>query len=198
VATIVYALDLLLAVLRPLVFAVTVLVALGALLEWLVRTRRVNAFGPVARFTRRAVSPVFAPAERRVLRAGGLPSSAPWWTLVVVAIGGIVFLSLLGFLREQLLVAGMATRSGGSLVRLLVSWAFGILQVAILVRVFSSLFRISPYSPWVRWSYVLSEPILRPLRRMIPPMGMFDLSPLAAYFLIAIVRWATLGALAGI
>ena len=197
-ATVVYAFDLLLAVLRPLVFAAAVLVAIAALLEWLVRTRRVNAFGPVARFTRRTVSPVFAPAERRVLRAGGVPSSAPWWTLAAVAIGGIVLLSLLGFLRDQLLVAGMATRSAGSLVRLLVSWAFGILQLAILVRVFSSLFRMSPYSPWVRWSYVLSEPILRPLRRIIPPMGMFDLSPLAAYFLIAIVRWATLGALSGI
>ena len=197
-ASLVAVLDLVLAVLRPLVFAAAVLVALAALLEWLVRTRRVNPFGPVARFTRRAVSPVFAPAERRVLRAGGLPSTAPWWTLAVVAIGGIVLLSLLGFLRDQLFVIGAASRSGGALVRLLVSWAFGVLQVAILVRVFSSLFRMSPYSPWIRWSYTLSEPILRPLRQVIPPMGMFDLSPLAAYFLIAILRWATLGALSGI
>lgn len=190
--------DIVLAIVRPLVFAAAVLVAIAALLEWLVRTRRVSPFGAVARFTRRAVSPVFAPAERRVLRAGGLPTSAPWWTLAVVAIGGIVLISLLGFVRDQLLVAGYASRSAGGLVRLLVSWAFGILQLAILVRVFSSLFRISEFSPWVRWSYVLSEPILRPLRRIIPPMGMFDLSPLAAYFLIAILRWATLGALSGI
>lgn len=193
--TFVAVLDLVLAVVRKLVFAAAVLVAIAALLEWLVRTRRLSPFGPIARFTRSTVSPLFAPAERRVVRAGGLPSSAPWWTLAVVAIGGIVLISLLGFLREQLFVVAAASRSGGGLVRLLVSWTFGIVQVAILVRVFSSLFRISPYSPWVRWSYTLSEPILRPLRRLIPPMGMIDLSPLAAYFLISILRWLTLSAL---
>lgn len=196
--TLVAVLDLVLAVVRKLVFAAAVLVAIAALLEWLVRTRRLSPFGPVARFTRRAVSPLFAPAERRVVRAGGLPSSAPWWTLAAVAIGGIILISLLGFLRDQLFVVAAASRSGGGLLRLLVTWTFGILQLAILVRVFSSLFRMSPYSPWVRWSYVLSDPIIRPLQKVIPPMGMFDLSPLAAYFLLAILRWVVLGAMSGI
>lgn len=33
-----------------------------------------------------------------------------------------------------------------------------------------------------------TEPILKPIRRMLPSMGMFDISPMVAIFLIQIVR----------
>src|SRR3712207_7074387 len=42
-------------------------------------------------------------------------------------------------------------RSGaGGVLVVLVSWAFALLQIALIVRVISSWVRISPYSPWVR------------------------------------------------
>ena len=34
----------------------------------------------------------------------------------------------------------------------------------------------------------LLDPILRPLRRVIPPMGMMDITPLVAFVLIAVAR----------
>jgi YggT family protein len=71
----------------------------------------------------------------------------------------------------------------------------GLLQIALLVRVLSSWVRVSPYSRWVRWAFVLTEPILRPLRRIIPPFGMMDVTPIAAYFLIVIVSGFLLGSL---
>jgi YggT family protein len=55
------------------------------------------------------------------------------------------------------------------------------------VRVVSSWFRVSEYSKWIRWSVVLTEPILRPLRRVIPSVGMIDITPIVAYFLIWLV-----------
>ena len=190
------ALDVVLHVARWVVLGAVVLFAVVALLDWLVRTRRVNPFGPVARFVRGSVAPMMAPAEQRLLRGGGLPANAPWWTLVAVTLGGIVLLSLLGFLRDQLVVVASATAAGPlGVLRLVVGWAFTLLQIAILVRVFSAMFRVSPYSPWVRWSYLLSEPILRPLRQVVPPFGMFDLTPLVAYFLIGFVQWAVMSVL---
>ena len=190
--------DLVLWALRRIVLAAVVVFALVAFVDWLVRTRRISPFSRVARFFRTSISPVMAPVERRVLRAGGLPSNAPWWTLVVVAVGGIVVLSLLGFVRDQLTSVAFATQGGiGSIARLLVSWLFAILQIAIFVRVIASLVRVSPYSPWVRWSYVLSEPILRPLRQVIPPIGMIDISPIAAYFLLWLLQSLVLGLMRG-
>jgi YggT family protein len=37
-----------------------------------------------------------------------------------------------------------------------------------------------------------TEPILKPIRRALPKMGMLDLSPLVAYFLIEIIRTLSL------
>ncbi|MEO6444537.1 MAG: YggT family protein, partial [Gemmatimonadaceae bacterium] len=77
--------------------------------------------------------------------------------------------------------------------RLLVSWTFTILRMAIVVRVISSWVRISPYSPWVRWAFVLSEPILRPLRQIVPMLGMIDISPIVAYLLLGLLERLVVG-----
>jgi YggT family protein len=171
-------------------------VAIVALVDWLVRTRKINPFNPVARFFRRVVDPLIAPMERRVVRAGGMPHAAPWWTLVVAVVGGIVVLGLLRFIQGQLAIAYLSSTTGRGLVFLLLHYTFALLRAALIVRVISSWFRISPYSIWVRWSFVLSEPILRPLRGVIPPLGMIDVTPIIAYFALGIVEFfvrATLG-----
>lgn len=180
-----FAFDAVLGVLRLALFAAAVVLALVFALDWAVRTRRVSPFGPVARFFRSTVDPMIAPVERRVVRAGGLPSSAPWWALAAVVVGGIVLLSLLGFVRRWLAMGYGAVAEGPrGIYVLLVVMTAGLLQIALLVRVVSSWVRVSPYSPWVRWSYVLTDPILRPLARIIPPLGMMDVTPIVAYLLI--------------
>ena len=185
--TFITAYDVLLAGLRTALFWSAVVLAVIFAVDWLVRTRRISPFNPVARFFRTSVDPLLAPVERRVVRAGGLPASAPWWALAAVVVGGIVLITLLGFLRGWIGSAVYAVSAGprGVLV-LLVSLTFGLLQAALLVRVLSSWFRMSPYSAWIRWSFVLTEPILGPLRRVIPPFGMMDVTPIVAYFLLRI------------
>jgi len=173
--------------LKQVLFYGAVALAVIFAVDWLARTRRISPFNPIARFFRTSVDPLLAPVERRVVRAGGLPASAPWWALVALVVGGILLITLLGFLRNQIVGAAYAVASGprGVFV-LLVSLTFFVLQTALLVRVVSSWFRISPYSAWIRWSFVLTEPILGPLRRVIPPLGMMDITPIVAYFLLRI------------
>jgi YggT family protein len=190
------ALDALIAVLRGALLVVGAGVAALAGLTYMVRTRRLNPFGSVGRFVRGSVDPLFVPMERRVVRAGGRPSAAPWWTVGAVVVGGIVLLSLLGFVRDQILTAMAAlSRGPGGIVVLLVHWTFAVLQIALLVRVLSSWFRPSPYSPWVRWTYPLTDWLLNPLRRIIPQLGMMDVSPIVAYFVLTIAEKLVLGAL---
>ena len=181
--TLLFGIALLTALLRVVLLATAAAVAVAAGLSWAVRTRRLPPFGGVARFVRKRIDPLFAPMERRIVRAGGMPSHAPWWTLAAVVVSGIVLLSLLGFVGGQLAGASLALRAGGrGLYVLLVTWTFGVLQLALFVRVISSWFQLSPYSPWIRWSFVLTEWFLAPLRRVIPSFGMIDLTPLVAYF----------------
>lgn len=65
---------------------------------------------------------------------------------------------------------------------------FTLLELAILARVLLSWFRVDRYHPVVAFLYQITEPILRPLRNIIPPLGMLDISPIVALILIGIVR----------
>jgi YggT family protein len=178
---------------RAFVAVVVVLLAIVCLLDWLVRTRRINAFSPVARFLRTTVSPMLDPVERSIVRAGGLPSAAPLWTLAIAIVAGIVLISAIDFLILQIEGAVLLVTGGvGGIVTLLIRWIFAILQIALIVRVIVSWLPISPYSAWVRWSFTLTEPILRPLRQIVPTLGPFDITPIVAYFLLDILEWAIL------
>jgi YggT family protein len=174
---------------RLIVLAVVALLAVLFLMDWAVRTRKVGPFSALARFCRKHVDPLVAPMERRVVRAGGLPSSAPLWALAVAVIGGILLISITDYVVKQIMFANLAISSGpGGLYQLLVMWTFTILRAALIVRVLSSWFPISPYSPWVRWAFALSEPILRPLRQVIPNLGMIDITPIIAYFALGLLQ----------
>lgn len=181
--------DTVLAGLRLLLFTLACVLFVLFAVDWLVRTRRINPFGPVARFFRKAVDPLIMPVERRIVRAGGTPASAPWWTLVAVVVGGILLILALQFVRD-LLVSTIASASRGprGLYVLLVSWTFGILQIALIVRIIASWIRLNPYGRWIRWSYSLTEWLLRPLRSVIPPFGMIDLTPIVAYFILVLLE----------
>jgi YggT family protein len=156
----------------------------------------VNVFGALARYCRSKIDPVLEPIERKVVRAGGNPATAPLWALAAIVIGGILLISLLDFIRGEVVGLTLAMRSGpGGIFRLLVAWTFSFIRIALLVRVISSWLPISPYSPWIRWSYAISEPILKPLRAVIPTLGPIDITPIIAYFLIGIIQSAVLSLL---
>ena len=74
---------------------------------------------------------------------------------------------------------------------------FTLLELAIVARVLLSWFRVDPYHPAVAFLYQITEPILRPLRNVIPPLGMMDISPIVAMFLIDIVRRIVLAIILG-
>jgi YggT family protein len=65
---------------------------------------------------------------------------------------------------------------------------FTLLSLAILARVLLSWVRVSPYHPAVEFLYRITEPILAPLRRIIPPVGMVDISPIIAMLLLQIIQ----------
>lgn len=62
-----------------------------------------------------------------------------------------------------------------------------ILWFAILIRVILSWFPVDPSNPIIRVLWEITEPVLAPFRRVIPRIGMFDLSPIAAFLVIGIL-----------
>ena len=66
-----------------------------------------------------------------------------------------------------------------------------VLYIALLIRVFSSWFNVGPTSPFfpiLNIVYQVTEPILAPIRRVLPRLGMLDLSPMVALLLLTFIR----------
>lgn len=186
--------DVLIGALKVGFFGAAAVMTVVSAVDWAVRTRRINPFSGVARFFRSSVDPLITPVERRVIRAGGVPSNAPWWALAALVLGGIIIISLLGFVRGQLYLLAVASGMGPrGLMQVLVAWAFQLLQLALIVRVLISWIRVSPYLRWVRWTFVLTEPILRPLRQIVPTIGMIDITPIIAYFVLRLLESVIVG-----
>jgi YggT family protein len=167
-------------------------VVLGAVAaaDWAVRTRRLNPFGSIARFLRARVDPQLAGVERRVLRAGGRPTATPLWALMAYVIAAMLVLAGMEMISSLLRQAVMATTVGGAgLLLLAVRWTFGFLAFALLVRVVASWVPSLGASRWVRWSYGATEWMLRPLRGLIPSLGVIDITPIVAYFALQLLQY---------
>ena len=71
----------------------------------------------------------------------------------------------------------------------IINIVFGVCELLILIRVLLSWVNTSPYNPLVRILYSLTDPLLKPLQRIIPPIGgTLDISPMAALVLLYIVQ----------
>jgi YggT family protein len=65
-----------------------------------------------------------------------------------------------------------------------ISLLVNILVIAIFLRAIISWFRLAPNNPIVLILTQVTEPILAPLRRVVPSLGMFDITPWIAMILL--------------
>ena len=63
-----------------------------------------------------------------------------------------------------------------------------ILQVAIIGRSLLSWFPVNPRNSLISVLNEVTEPVLAPLRRVVPRIGMLDISPMVAIFVLYIIQ----------
>ena len=68
-------------------------------------------------------------------------------------------------------------------------------MMVILVRWFAPYLEIDLYAGRMRWVSSIVDPVVRPIRRVLPPMGPMDLAPAAALFVVWLVREVVVAAL---
>jgi YggT family protein len=70
----------------------------------------------------------------------------------------------------------------------LIDLLFTLYTFVIFARVILSWARVDPYHPVAQVIYRLTEPLLAPIRNMMPQTGMMDWSPMIAMFVLIILR----------
>jgi YggT family protein len=181
--------QLALTVLRYAVLAATLVALAIALTAQAIRSGRLTPFHPWSRSVRRTTDPVLRWMERRVVRAGGDPRSAPWWLLVLAVGGGLLLLSLVGWVAGFLDALRYAFAAGPvGVAAFALALAYDLVVLALFIRVIGSWFGMGRWHPWLRPAYRLTDWIVTPLGRIIPAIGAVDITPLAAWFVLWVAR----------
>jgi len=178
------------------VASVIVFLVVLILLRSLLNYADVNPFSWSARTIRNLTDPLIYPVRRGILRAGLDPKIAPLVTILIAV--------LLGYIAVQLVWDVMFTLTGivvslqlGLIIRLVGFALYGLLafySLLIFARIVFSL-GVSSINPVMRFLVRATEPVLGPFRRLIPPLGMFDISPIVVLLLIQLFQRAIAGTL---
>lgn len=70
----------------------------------------------------------------------------------------------------------------------LVDTAFKVYMALMVARILLSWVKHNPYQPVIKFIYETTEPVLGLFRRIIPPVGMIDLSPIAAFLALELLN----------
>ncbi|MBI4468173.1 MAG: YggT family protein [Acidobacteria bacterium] len=173
---------------------VVALVLLRSAVGWL----KLNPFGWFAFNIRRYSETLLYPLRRSAMVANARQDIAPVVLILLSILLGAFTLQLLSEIRAaaegiafgaSAFMAGEPARGLRFVVGHLLLAAISVLIICIILQVLFSW--LSLYGNRLsRWIFRITEPVLEPLRRTIPAMGMFDLTPLIAYFLLSMLRWA--------
>ena len=151
-----------------------------------------NPFGWASRTVRRLTDSLVFPVRGGLRDVGADPKFAP---LVVILIA-ILLGFFLAWLAETIFVTVIgvidSTRRG-AIIPLFGYIIYGLLSIYLLLitmRVVFGWARLSYSNRLMRFLIDATEPLLGPLRRMLPPLGVFDISPLVAGLIIWLFRTA--------
>ncbi|MEK6559039.1 MAG: YggT family protein [Planctomycetota bacterium] len=64
----------------------------------------------------------------------------------------------------------------------------GLYEIALLIRIVLSWVPHNPYNQAVRFLYRITDPVLIPIRKLIPPFKGIDFSPVIVFFGLDIIK----------
>jgi len=157
----------------------------------------VNPFSRPSLMLRHVTDPIITPVKRALVRLGIEPNYAPLLVILIAILLGWFVVQLSDSILGTI-VAVINSARRGAFVALLGHLLYGALDIyalLIFIRIIFSWGMVSYSNRIMRFLVRVTEPLLAPLRRMIPPLGPFDLSPIAAFILIWLLKAAVAGTL---
>ncbi len=169
---------------NPLEFLINTLFGLYVLalmLRLLLAAVKADFYNPISQFLVKVTNPLLVPMRRFVPSIGRIDTSA----VVLMLLVQMVAITLI-----------LVIRGGGFSPVVLVFWSlvelvdllFNVFIFSIVIQAVLSWVSPGTYSPVSGLLYSLTEPVLRPFRRMIPPISGLDLSPMAALISLYVLK----------
>lgn len=162
-------------------------VMLRLLLQW----ARADFYNPISQFLVKVTNPPLRPLRRIIPGWGGI-DFASIFLLVVLQMLEIFLANMV--LGRVMPVSGLFITSVAELLNLLLN----IFLIAILVQVVMSWISPTTYNPATVLLHRLTEPVLAPARRIIPPISGIDLSPLVVLVVFQLIKFLLIAPLVDI
>lgn len=151
------------------------------LLRLLMQLARADFYNPLSQFIVKATDPLLKPLRRVIPGLWGVdfPSIV---LAMLVQLASIILLDFIGGANFEPLFTIIRAVYGTIYVAL--DLAFFSIMIVIIV----SWVAPQSYNPAVTLLRQITEPIMAPFRKIIPPMGGFDFSPMLAIFVIYVLQ----------
>ncbi len=152
-------------------------IMLRVILQW----AGVHYFNPIAQLVVKLTNPVLKPLRRIIPSWHGIDFAA----LILLLALELIKLLLIIWLQVGSLpnIIGLMVWGFADLLNILLNFYFW----AILIAVVISLLGQAQFSSVAEVLHLITEPLLRPFRRAIPPIAGFDLSPLPVIIILKII-----------
>ncbi|HYX40596.1 MAG TPA: YggT family protein, partial [Pyrinomonadaceae bacterium] len=168
------------------IVAAIVFVIVLMLLRLALNYADLNPFRRPVMLVRRLTDPLINTVRRALVGFGFSPNFAPLVTILIAILVGWLAVQLADDVLSTIYGAIMAARAGRpvALVGTLLYGLLSIYALLIFTRIIFSWGQVSYANRLMRFLVRTTEPLLGPLRRIIPTVGFFDISPIVAFFII--------------
>ena len=151
------------------------LVLLRFLFQWV----RADFYNPISQFIVTATNPPLVFTRRFIPGIWGLDLASIVVMLALAALK-VYLLAWMGGANPKF--TGVMVFAIGELLQLTVY----VFMVAVIIRVILSWMGPRSYNPVVGLLHSLTEPVMGPARRLLPPMGGLDLSPIVVFIVLGL------------
>jgi len=147
---------------------------LAVMLRLILQMVRADFYNPVSRFIVKVTNPPLLPLRRFIPGVAGIDMASVLFMLLLQMLELYIITLLRDFPAPDFL--GLALYAAVELVSL----SFYVFLFSIFILALLSWINPGQYNPVSNLLHQIAEPVLRPARRMLPPMSGLDLSPMIA------------------
>jgi YggT family protein len=183
--------------LNQAVIAVIVTVVVLILLRVIANRADLNPFAWTARTIRRITDPLLKPVRRALVGFGVDSKYASLVTILITILLGWVLLQLVGGITATLtgVLDSLARHNFPRLIGHVLYGMLGLYSLLMFIRIIFSWVMVSYSNRLMRFLVNITEPLLAPLRRLVPPLANFDISPIVAFMILWLLQAAVAGTL---